>query len=98
MQKDEFRKDDLFKIDLPSGKKFTSFDFDTLITNLLKDGKKEGFQNALFLTRLQAMAERVKLKEDFRESVFSFYQDAFGLDGQNQDKKSGENHTDPIPE
>ena len=98
MQKDEFRKDDLFKIDLPSGKKFTSFDFDTLITNLLKDGKKEGFQNALFLTRLQAMAERVKLKEDFRESVFSFYQDAFGLDGQNQDRKSGENHTDPIPE
>ena len=98
MQKDEFRKDDLFKIDLPSGKKFTSFDFDTLITNLLKDGKKEGFQNALFLTRLQAMAERVKLKEDFRESVFSFYHEAFGLDGQNQDKKSSENHTDPIPE
>ena len=98
MHKEEFKEDDLFKIDLPSGKKFTSFDFDTLITNLLKDGKKEGFQNALFLTRLQAMAERVKLKEDFRESVFSFYQDAFGLDGQNQDKKSGENHTDPIPE
>ena len=98
MQKDEFRKDDLFKIDLPSGKKFTSFDFDTLITNLLKDGKKEGFQNALFLTRLQAMAERVKLKEDFRESVFFFFFEVFRLDGQNQDKKSGENHTDPIPE
>ena len=98
MHKEEFKEDDLFKIDLPSGKKFTSFDFDTLITNLLKDGKKEGFQKVLFLTRMQAMAKRVKLKEDFGESFFTFYQDVFGLNSKNQDNKNSEGHSNPIPE
>ena len=44
------------------------------------------------------MAKRVKLKEDFGESFFTFYQDVFGLNSKNQDNKNSEGHSNPIPE
>jgi hypothetical protein len=96
--KEQFQEDSLFKNDFPSIKDFSSYSFDTLIDNRLKDGKKEGFQDALFLVRLQAMAERIQFKEGFGENVFLFYQKAFGLNNPNLDKTNSEGHSNPIPE
>ena len=77
--KEIFQDTDLFKIDFPKEKQFTSYDFDSIIEDRLKDGQKPGFQNALFLIRLNEMAKRVKFKEKFGQNLFTFCRDAFGL-------------------
>ena len=77
--KEIFQDTDLFKIDFPKEKQFTSYDFDSIIEDRLKDGQKPGFQNALFLIRLNEMAKRVKFKEKFGQNLFTFCRDVFGL-------------------
>ncbi len=89
--KEQFKNDSLFQIDF-------TLDFDQLIDKQLIDGKKEGFENALFLYRLQALEERVIDKKRFGESVFFFYREVFGLNQKLEEKESADTQSDPIPE
>ena len=86
---------ELFKIDFPEGKDFSTHHFDTMVANFLKDGKKSGLEDAFFLMRLDEMARSVEKKEEFKAQVFSFFEKAYGL---NTTTPTQDSHVEQQPQ